>query len=77
MISCPQCHKTAGCTGWSGGHRFIQEYEDLGHDQSPSLMLKEKKWDVEGPEIRSRELLVAVGRQNLPHTEIDGQAGKK
>lgn len=45
-------------------------YKDLVRSWSvTSLMLKERN-------VRSRVLLVAAGGQNLPHTEMDGQAGK-
>lgn len=52
-------------------------YKDLVRASSVTITHRQgKKWDAEGPEVRSRELLVAAGKQNLPYTEMDRQVGK-
>lgn len=76
VISCPQCHQTAGCTGWSGSHMFIQDIKTVRSWSVTITHVKGKRWDAGGPEVRNREMLVVTGGQNLPHTDMDGQAGK-
>lgn len=64
----------AALASWEG---LYSGYKDLVRSLSVTITHgKRKKRDPEGPEVRNRELLVAAGGQNLPHTEMDGQAGK-
>lgn len=52
-------------------------YKDFVRSWSVTIThVRGKKWDAEGPEVRSRVILVVTGGQNLPHTDMDGQAGK-